>query len=1620
MPTNRESSETIEIGRDYEYGPRYSESRPASVYYDDIVPSRQVHYEDYRPNRRGSDVYETVRRPDRYEDKLYRDKWQSNANATTHYLSPFPNRHGAQNQEVSLRQRPRSQSPVRYRDDEPFTIANRRERIVGEAAPPHRITGAPKRRRNSEPMPGLFQTIFDVNHPQDASVHLELPITDDYETELEEFCRLQRLGNFGAAEKYFRNHLEQHLSDPYVFVQYGQMLLEKGDYLAFEQLDAEVVFGEEDSPRAPPRKEFINEKEEELAPGLRVQWTTVVASAVPDSSRMGELPRDWIDQYDRDIYYERFRERSPVRTAQLAATTTGSDYDELELLRQNWRLMKSVCEIHTKGNYEDALNEAWYTIENFIQLAKLALELCAHIERVAPERYSSGLDEAAKSWIEWSALFKELLVQGRIWDFKDLYVAILAAFPDSEVTLYFGAEEDKPSALIDSWISDEGDESTNLAILDMILEPNQRQSAFMDEMKARVQAIITHCPKAMKSRSFIRWILASATDALTGGTKGWAAPETPAAVKEPIQLALNVAKELNDYKSQVACLKLLIFQSEDPTQLFQDLASLQKSMQGDNEGYLETLLSTYLVCKDRPSKEKLLEQLQQTEHWNDDTRLRDGLLYWSRDFIERALKRSIQGPKSTATLRHPPGFYIGKDLPKVIEQFTWQNAGQPDSPNTAAHTSYRQRRHDTATSSKPSNQTDGPQVIRPPPKPSPSYGRQSPWQSPHVASHDGSFDRRERDELEALRRELERQRELDYRETRERNELEAARRELERLRALEERERREREMRLRLEDAEHRRRLQEEVKIQAEQMAKKSAELEKLQHEHKLAKEKQDRENKAREDRDTRQRLERAEVSLRDQAERLRRAEDRSHQEWVTGRDKRHGGKFRWGKHRSRRSKSLETISTTSSDTYSSDSSRSSYYEDSDSDDDDARSRIRNESSGDEADHRGGDDTGSLQQNRCTDLVLYQAQPPEPPEAFNAQDSLPGSPELPPQDAGNSRVTETSRRARRLSRTTTKSSGTKGSRSRARRQSKEREPKDKDTPGRSHTEDTDGQRSSLAAASRPRLNKTSRSRSARGVEDKGKSVDEAPDTSKDSLNPDEITLFVKGSGILSIGNARLAIKDGEQITIRTNGAENPSSEMEKHRTVNNSEGGMLAKEQPAVQQVQSSSPTLGMASPNTRRGWKLEESQLQQPLSSPRHRHSTDASSEMQQNLAKVNLQREVDEILKSMDPKATINTTTGTFPSSPPARQPLERKELEDLYESVRRIGVEEGETSRQRHIRREKEELDDDSEYRARLRERIRARDRRSVLEVPSRRSTGMTEETREEVEARGEGPKDLTQEPQVIYELDQTGPDVMRNKHENAERYRDELSSKQQNEKIAKRPSNRHSRPPSIGMYGSPRSYMYDPAVGYDVWEDTKTRRMPRVLDDIRPLSRRTSSRLEYFSPPPPPPPVDRLQSPTKRPSVIIDADGRPHPIRTKSENNRSRSGPGDTSSTPHIVIRRGVSADGRRPRPEVPPVPGSRGRPQSVTGPIERHRHSAPEQSVTEKLPAENWEKETEGVWRKKKAVITVQEDPEEEAKPSPPQPQRSEGESHRPQTLLEPEQGISRKSTVTDPDPGDEE
>lgn len=84
--------------------------------------------------------------------------------------------------------------------------------------------------------------VFNGANPHNITVHLNIPVIDDLESELEEFSILRRLGNFKAAKAYFKERLGEYRRVPYVFVQYAQMLLDAGDFKALSKLRPEVVF----------------------------------------------------------------------------------------------------------------------------------------------------------------------------------------------------------------------------------------------------------------------------------------------------------------------------------------------------------------------------------------------------------------------------------------------------------------------------------------------------------------------------------------------------------------------------------------------------------------------------------------------------------------------------------------------------------------------------------------------------------------------------------------------------------------------------------------------------------------------------------------------------------------------------------------------------------------------------------------------------------------------------------------------------------------------------------------------------------------------------------------------------------------------------------------------------------------------------------------------------------------------------------------------------------------------------------------------------------------------------------------------------------------------------------
>lgn len=245
------------------------------------------------------------------------------------------------------------------------------------------------------------------------------------------------------------------------------------------------------------------------------------------------------------------------------------------------------------------------------------------------------------------------------------------------------------------------DESTCVALLDIHVahglqswitikkDPNSEQT-FIGPADACAETIRSKYPLAMRSRPYLRWILLKSavlgSKSMNGLTDphsamdercrnfpglaihlsndftsfyiprdtenpGWYLPEAPAQANAPLHTVVKASEQLHDLATQALVHRLLIWRSGSPFPLIQQLSLWQNDKQGDARGRLETLLSSYLACDDRASRDWLLAQLKDTNDWTGGSQLRDPLLYFARDFMQREIERGLHGTQVVANLR---------------------------------------------------------------------------------------------------------------------------------------------------------------------------------------------------------------------------------------------------------------------------------------------------------------------------------------------------------------------------------------------------------------------------------------------------------------------------------------------------------------------------------------------------------------------------------------------------------------------------------------------------------------------------------------------------------------------------------------------------------------------------------------------------------------------------------------------------------------------------------------------------------------------------------------------------------------------------------------------------------
>ncbi|CAJ2506024.1 Uu.00g001540.m01.CDS01 [Anthostomella pinea] len=410
--------------------------------------------------------------------------------------------------------------------------------------------------------------ILDSAQCKDQTVHLDLDADIDLDMDLEELARFSRLGKFGDAISLYQRNLRVHIGNPHVLIQYGEMLLEQGDYKTLLELDCDLMGGSTNS---------------------------------------------------------------------LLDTNGG------QLLDLYWRLIQGSQD-RTRSTEIRILSLVAYWVRE-TPLTQDGLDFNQQFKTLFPQQF-------------FTSLYISLLRQGRIWDLHDIIGAMVytrdinAVLSDLLGAMDFARGLDQ---LINDWQAPVYDESTTLALLGIInlfLEfvgtfnaPMSTIQYCLDSALSLARSINQHDLENLRSRQYVKFIFLKAARTaaqhehvlnpsvylfsangfrlpafkhstflpvyipIATENPGWRKTASSTVLTNPIKLALRSSTELRDYKMAALCWQQLINLSSDPKSEFEALCHLKKSVQADMAGYLEVLLSSYLVSDTDEARRKLRTEL---------------------------------------------------------------------------------------------------------------------------------------------------------------------------------------------------------------------------------------------------------------------------------------------------------------------------------------------------------------------------------------------------------------------------------------------------------------------------------------------------------------------------------------------------------------------------------------------------------------------------------------------------------------------------------------------------------------------------------------------------------------------------------------------------------------------------------------------------------------------------------------------------------------------------------------------------------------------------------------------------------------------------------------------------
>jgi len=308
----------------------------------------------------------------------------------------------------------------------------------------------------------------------------------------------------------------------------------------------------------------------------------------------------------------------------------------------------------------------------------LAMELTRRVG--IPEAIAKhGVNHLA-DWADWKKIYRGLLDKGRIWDLHDVLVAAITYYSVEEALEAFLGPSGSVARLFNDWATSDLDESTQLALLDilstLVLHSDMRLNdlpiaeSYLVLADSISEALVRHFPNDVKSRPFLHWVVAKVSLSTRRGidntgpfdyikdfpgaaaipstlglpyyipiqreNPGWAISSVHSRYSKPLEMALRVGRETEDYHIQSICIEQLIIRAQNPSVLFTELTDLFK-MTMNMDGFLTTCFSHYLTSPSEQHKRQLLVELVCLGLWHEPV---SPFRAAARDIIQHALSQA--------------------------------------------------------------------------------------------------------------------------------------------------------------------------------------------------------------------------------------------------------------------------------------------------------------------------------------------------------------------------------------------------------------------------------------------------------------------------------------------------------------------------------------------------------------------------------------------------------------------------------------------------------------------------------------------------------------------------------------------------------------------------------------------------------------------------------------------------------------------------------------------------------------------------------------------------------------------------------------------------------------------